>query len=348
MRKFILSMALAIVSVGAYAQVTTGCTPDQNKPEIGATYTYQVNVTGGTAPNNYNGDGIYQWYVTQNEQNLLSGALNGANNEFFSLKGGSAYNSTAATGTENNIKLAWKPDALTQNTPFYLVLKYSEDNPACKSHNVKVMKITPLNNFKVEITPVKDLNGTDFTDPAQAEVCSSDVSSVSIVNNKVKYQYGETKLYYKVTMTGFAGNWKPTIYLPQLQGLASANSDADYMPRKYKSVRWKVGAGGAFTDFATVTDNGQAQTIVAANTTDKNEFILEVTIDNGTYEGLTDEDVQVATKGQMVLANGDLGKRDVDNNCNELTDGNNKKANQKILARPTVTATSGEFIIQIQ
>lgn len=244
--------------------------------------------------------------------------------------------------------MAWKPDALTQNTPFYLVLKYSEDNPACKSHNVKVMKITPLNNFKVEITPVKDLNGTDFTDPAQAEVCSSDVSSVSIVNNKVKYQYGETKLYYKVTMTGFAGNWKPTIYLPQLQGLASANSDADYMPRKYKSVRWKVGAGGAFTDFATVTDNGQAQTIVAANTTDKNEFILEVTIDNGTYEGLTDEDVQVATKGQMVLANGDLGKRDVDNNCNELTDGNNKKANQKILARPTVTATSGEFIIQIQ
>lgn len=350
MRKLVLSMAFAIVSAGAYAQ-TTPCTDGPNKPEIGTTYTYQVSISGGTAPNNYDGDGIYQWYVTQNEANLLNGALNGANNKFFSLKGGSAYNSTAATGTENNIKLEWKPDALMETNPFYLVIKYSENNTVCTSKNVKVMQIKPLNKFKVNITPVKDLTGTAFADPSQAAVCSSEVTSASIVNNKVKYVYGETKLYYKVTMEGFTGNWKPTISLPQLQGInssATPTPDTDYVARKYKSVRWNVGTGGSLANFGTVTDNGEAQTIVATNATNKSEFILEVTIDNGTYEGLTDEAVAVATKGNMVLANGSLGKRDVDNNCNELTDSDNKKASQKILARPTVTATSGEFIIQIQ
>lgn len=106
MRKFILSMALAIVSVGAYAQGTPNCTPTANKPEIGATYTYQVNVTGGTAPNNYNGDGIYQWYVTQDGGNLLNGAVNGANNNFFLLKEG--RRTTQQRQQAQRITLNWR------------------------------------------------------------------------------------------------------------------------------------------------------------------------------------------------------------------------------------------------
>ncbi|MFK8265513.1 hypothetical protein [Capnocytophaga cynodegmi] len=350
MRKLILSMALAILSVGAYAQGTpvNNCTPTPNKPQIGNTYSYQVNINGGTSPNHYNGNGVYQWYVTQNQSDLLNGAIN-ANNNFFTIKGGSTYNSTETTGTTNNIQLEWKSDALMETNPFFLVLKYSEDNSVCKGHNIKVMRITPLNNFKIDITPVKDLAGNVFTNPTKAEICSSEITSASIINNKVKYVYGETKLYYKVSMTGFTGNWKPTINIPQLQGLTSNNTDTDYIARKYKSIKWNVGAGGAFEDFAPVADNGNSQTIVSASTTDKNEFILEITIENGTYEGLNNEIIEVATKGQMVLADGSLGARDVDDNCDEITnETNNRKANQIILARPTISATSGEFIIQIQ
>ncbi|ATA77760.1 conserved exported hypothetical protein [Capnocytophaga canimorsus] len=354
MRKFILSMALAIVSVGAYAQAPVdNCTPAPNKPEIGTKYTYQVAISGGTTPNNYDGNGVYQWYVTQNGADLLKDDTANAldvNNDFFAYKGGSPYNSTANTGTTNSIDLEWKPNALMETRPFYLVLKYSEDNTVCLGKNVKVMKINPLNNFKLTITPVKNSDGDPFANPDDAKVCSSEVTSASIVGDKVKYVYGETKLYYKVKMTGFTGSWKPTIYLPELKGTTSIASPADgnYVPRKYTSVKWNVGTTGAFETFANVANNGTAQDIISENATNKQEFILEVTIDNGTYEGLTDEAIAVATKGQMVLANNSLGKRDVDDNCNEIADDNNKKANQKILARPTVTATSGNFIIQIQ
>ncbi|MFJ1366690.1 hypothetical protein ACILDU_09650 [Capnocytophaga canimorsus] len=338
MRKFILSMALAIVSVGAYAQVTTGCNPDQNKPEIGATYTYQVN----TNTNGFTGNGHYLWYVTQNTNLLDENSKIEANNDNFSVENAATnYNKNV---TVNSLQIKWKPDALTSATPFYLVVKYTEEKNGCPATNIKAMEIKPLNKFTLDITPVSDNSGTTFNgDP---KVCSADITSATIEGSKVKYIYGQNKLYYKVTMTGFAGEWKPTITLPELAGKDGVETQA--VGRKYVSLKWNGITANTFEDFGNLTNNGELQTITSTNKTNKNEFILEVTIDNGTYEGLTDEDVQVATKGNMVLANGDLGKRDVDNNCNELTDGNNKKASQKILARPTITPAQGNFIIQIQ
>lgn len=340
MRKLILSMALAILSVGAYAQGTpaNNCTPTPNKPEIGTTYTYEVSITGGTAPNNFDGNGNYQWYVTKDANLLNTANILPENNNFFSLKGGSPYN--ANTGTSKSLQLAWKPDALTDANPFYLVIKYTETKNGCNAVNLKAMEIKPLNKFTLEIKPVMDNAGNPFV--GNPQVCSADITSATIEGDKVRYIYGTNTLYYKVTMTGFSGEWKPTITLPNLAGKDNS------VGRKYTSVKWNGGTGNTFENFGTLTNDGNMQTITSVDKTSKTEFILEVTIDNGTYEGLNDEAIEVATKGQMVLADGSLGKRDVDNNCIELTDGNDKKTNQKILARPTITADSGEFIIQIQ
>ena len=338
MRKLILSMALAILSVGAYAQgtPTNDCTPTPNKPEIGTAYTYQVNVAG----TGFNGSGKYHWYVTQ-DKNLITGTKITQTNDFFGVEtAGSTYDN--ANGT-NGLQLKWKPDALTNANPFYLVVKYTETKDGCDATNIKAMSIKPLNNFKLNITPVQNQAGDAFT--SNAQVCAADITSAEVLDNgKVKYEYGKTTLYYKVSMTGYSGNWKPTISLPALQGITG--TDTEFVGRKYETVKWNGGTSANFEDFATITANGNAQTLTSTNPTSKTEFVLEVVINNGTYEGLANESIAISTKGEMQLANGNAGARDVADDCSDLTQDRN--ASQIILARPTVNAQSGEFIIQIQ
>lgn len=338
MRKFILSMALAILSVGAYAQGTpvNNCTPDQNKPAIGTTYNYQVNITGS----GFNGSGKYHWYITQ-DKNLMTGTKINQVNDFFGVETtGSNYDN--ANGT-NGLQLKWKPDALTNGNPFYLVVKYTETKDGCDATNIKAMSIKPLNNFKLNITPVQNQAGDAFT--SNAQVCAANITSAEILDNgKVKYEYGKTTLYYKVSMTGYSGNWKPTISLPALQGITG--TDTEFVGRKYESVKWNGGSSTDFEDFAIVGNNGNSQTLTATNPTNKTDFVLEVVINNGSYEGLANETIAVSTKGEMQLANGTAGARDVADDCSNLTQ--DRSASQIILARPTVNAQSGEFIIQIQ
>ncbi|CEN33482.1 hypothetical protein [Capnocytophaga cynodegmi] len=345
MRKLILSTALAIFSASAYAQNTPAndCTPDQNKPAVGTTYTYQVSIP---TANGFTGNGKYHWYITQ-QTDLLGGRKIENTNNFFSV--GSAADKASyndENNTKNPLELTWKADALTTNDPFYLVVKYTEEKDNCQTSNIKAIKIKPLNNFKLNVTPVKDENGTAFTS-GQERICAADITSATIIGEKVKYVYGKTTLYYKVEMSGFTGNWKPTISLPQLLGHTKTETDATN--RTYESIEWKTGTNAFQTFSNSFNVSSQITNLTTDNPTTENSFILKVVIDNGTYEGLTEENVTLSSKGNMILADGNLGARDVDDNCGEITnDANNRKANQIILARPTVNAQSGEFIIQIQ
>ncbi|MFJ1383007.1 hypothetical protein [Capnocytophaga canimorsus] len=347
MRKFILSMALAIVSVGAYAQGTTVCTDDRNNPAIGTPYTYEVITTN----NGFTGGGKYHWYITR-EANLINGAKqNATNNNFFDVvatAGNATYDD--ANNTNKPLTLTWKPDALTDGNPFYLVIKYTEEKNGCESSNMKAMRIKPLNNFKLKVTPVKDADGAPFNN-GEEKVCAADISSAQVLaSGKVKYEYGKTTLYYKIEMSGYTGSWKPTISLPELKGKEGTTDLAEFVGRKYESVEWKVGGAG-FENFSdNFVANASVSNLLAKTATTEKTFILKVVVNNGTYEGLTDENISLSTKGNMILADGTrLGARDVNDDCSEITDeANNKKGSQVILARPEIQAQSGNFIIQIQ
>lgn len=350
MRKSILMMAISAIFTGnfVYGQ---DCNDTENAPAVGMPYTYSVAVSGGTAPNNYNGDGVYQWYVTQNTNLLDNTAIINETNDFFSVgAANSPYNAT--TGTSNSLQLTWTADALSDGNPFYLVLKYAEDNTNCEAMNMKAMRIQPLNTFKLNIEPVADANGTAFT-AGNEKVCAADVTSATIVGDKVKYVYGKNTLYYKVTATGFSGDWKPSITLPALSG--TTGTDAEYEGRQYETVEWSTDGGTTFANFDnnTFAASGNAQNLTATNNATISDaaagasFILKVVIDNGTYEGLTNETINMSTQGNMVLANGNTSTvRDVADDCSDLTADRNTE--QIILARPTLNATSGGFIIQIQ
>ncbi|CEN51254.1 hypothetical protein [Capnocytophaga canis] len=340
MRKLVLSMIIAFLSAGAYAQ-TTDCTANESNPAIGATYTYEVN----TAQNGFTGNGKYHWYITK-ETDLLNGTKENATNDFFYVVGGNATYDDA-NNTNKRLKLTWKPDALTNGNPFYLVIRYTETKDNCESSNMKAMKIKPLNNFKLKVTPVKDADGATFN-AGEEKVCAAGISSAQVLaNGKVKYEYGKTTLYYKVEMSGYTGSWKPTISLPELQG--KTGTDAEFIGRKYESVEWKAG-GSTFETFSDdFTEGASVTNLLAKTATTQNSFIVKVVVNNGTYEGLTNEDISLSTKGNMVLANNSLGARDVKDDCSDITnDSDNRKGTQVILARPEIQAQSGGFIIQIQ
>lgn len=346
MRKLILSMALAILSTGAYAQGTPvdNCTASPNNPAIGTPYTYEVITTN----NGFSGNGKYHWYITR-QKDLLKGQKENSTNDFFEVVNGAdkaTYNNSS--NTVNPLTLTWKPNALTSNEPFYLVIKYTEEKNNCHSSNMKAIKVSPLNNFKLEVTPVKDENGLAFN-KGDEKVCAADISSAQILDNgNVRYEYGKTTLYYKVEKKNYVGSWKPTISLPELLG--KTGRDAEFIGRKYESVDWKV-EGADFKPFSNAFVEGASITNLLAETaTTANSFILRVVINNGTYEGIgVDETIALTTVGNMVLADGTSGARDVKDDCTKITSENdNRKGEQIILARPKVEAKSGEFIIQIQ
>ncbi|CEN49457.1 conserved exported hypothetical protein [Capnocytophaga canimorsus] len=147
MRKFILSMALAILSASAYAQVTTVCTDDNNNPAIGTPYTYEVNTTN----NGFTGGGKYHWYITR-EADLIKGAKqNATNNSFFNVvatAGNATYDD--ANNTNKPLTLTWKPDALTDGKSFYLVIKYTEEKNGCESSNMKSYENKAIEQFQIK------------------------------------------------------------------------------------------------------------------------------------------------------------------------------------------------------
>lgn len=355
MRKSILLTVFAVFwAMAAFGQTTdanptplqqTGCNEDENFPAVGVPHEYEVQISGST----YTGDGNFKWYVTQNAGNLLTetGAIAGTNN-YFDVDSGaglSAYNAT--TGTTEKIGLTWKSGALLNtNLKYFLVVKYSDDTGGCAS-NMKVMKIEPLNQFKLNIDPVKDVAGTAFG--SSASVCAADVDGASYdaSTNSITYTYGENTLYYKVKASGFAGKWKPQISLPAL----STTGD-----QKYVSAQWSSDNGGTWHNFTTLAADGSAQTLtstdlatiptVASGSTPSATYIYKVVIDNEKYETLADQTLNIGTDGTYGGTNNDqLNDKTDDCSADESTFGDND--DYTIKARPTIKANSGGFIQKV-
>lgn len=389
MRKSIfLTVILALWSVLTFGQGTadtevtpakpSDCTENENFPAIGVPHTYEVNVSGGS----YSGGGTYNWYVTQNADALLDksgsnvvgqGGNDNTNHfEVVSGTGFSEYNSVV--NTKNKIKLKWHTKALLDsgNKPFFLVLNYKEDiSGGCSGmNNVKVMKIEPLNQFKLEMIAYDLANTQDFAGGAGTD-CAGDVQSATYDanTNRIRYNMGTQTLYYKVTAKGFVGKWLPQFKLPALKG--SGTEGQSYASAKMFAMKTDGSKGDQIENDALLSvtagkGNTASQTIEASNPIDigndgssgglattTSTYLLEVVINNNTYETLADQDLstnatdRVAVDGTYGGTN-NKGLNDQADNC--AGDENAWKDDGKytITARPTVTATSGGFIQRVQ
>ncbi len=346
MRKLFF-LTMTTVLLGAFANVYGQCTESEMSPAAGVPHVYEVSVSG----DGYNVDGttgVYNWYVTKDADNLLNGAM-ADDSDFKAIAGGdfSAYNSTADDPTTTHkLKLTWKTEAIASGDPYFLVLKYTGSNGVCNAMNMKVMKIQPLNQFKLNIVPVQDEAGTLFD--AAKEICAADVDGATYDSNdhKVIYTYGENTLYYKITASGFAGKWKPLIKLPALDGAGAK--------QKYVSAQWKD-AAGTWHDFENLQQDGSEQALTSADlaeiptvegTTPTQDYIVRVIIDNERFENLSGQDIEVATDGTYGGADATVLK-DRKDDCSADEDAFGDKGAIKIKARPQLTATSGVFVEEI-
>ncbi len=333
------------------------CAEDANFPAIGVPHEYAVEISGNSGSTNYTGDGIYKWYVTQNPNLLLKEddpTVVPATNNYFDVKAAdatySAYKETAET--TNTLGLTWKSGALLNQTSkeYFLVLKYT-DNNGCNPMNVKVMKIEPLNSFKLEMVAFdKNAPTTDFTEGR--EVCADEVGSAKYSEGKVTYDYGTQTLYYKVTAKGFTGKWLPKFRLPKLSGTQT------YESVKIYTDLTETTEGPALNTLQTTKEGAaKEQVLTGAETLSVDvagtEYLLKVVIKNNTYETLTDQELKDNANKKAVAVDGTFGG---DNNtalndqANDCTEEGEFADHGKytIKARPTIKATSGGFIQKVQ
>jgi len=166
---FVLAFFAGISS--GYAQ----CTPGPLTPASGVEYTYSVTIG---VPPAYDGTHVplYDWYVTKNV-NILDVPSIIANGTMFNANPPASYHNTAA-GT-NQILLTWTAAAIADGGPFYLVLRYRENNntavPTCSAENIKVWEIKPVNSFLLALEG-GTLNAGIYVATPGSFACAADVT----------------------------------------------------------------------------------------------------------------------------------------------------------------------------
>lgn len=352
MRKSIFLTVIAMLFAGLLNLYGQDCTPTKQRPTAGVDYIYEVTITGAAGAT----DKVYDWYITPSTNLLEAGSIYGETNDFFVVSPDeSKYHSAVSAETKERIKLKWTNDAIAKQTPFYLVLKYSENNGVCVVQNLKVKEIKPLNTFKLKIAPAEDATGKAFDLAKGANVCVADVVGAEVIpgtsnqgaatsDTRVKYTYGGNELFYKVTASGFVGNWTPKIQLPALDA-----------KQKYVSAQWSDDNGVSWKDFAALQATSAKQELTspenAAITDAENgsAIIYKVVIDNQSYETLVDQPIAVATDGSGVVGKAQNGLlNDQNDTCTGDEDAFGDKETVTIKARPNINAAAGGFLIEIQ
>lgn len=335
MRKLILSMALAILSVGAYAQTNraiTGTAPSKvlncsndnpQFPIIGKKYTYTVN-----GP-----EGQYHFFAT-NDRNFINNGV---------LATTSAYSETngqikVGTGNYNNansedksIELAWTNAASSTS---YLVVNHTPKTGCTTTNNLKVLKIEPKNAFFIEL---RNMNGAKETQAQSAtsnvDVCLGGIKSAQITGDNVVYDYGEQSLFYELIAANYDKSFVPQIKLEGLKTGQTATLKWGYNRDNITQVLKTI-------NVADMDQHVDFPEIIADDTINPDQGVsiyLELVINNGKEEGLTD---QIITLLADATTGVNKNIKDVKTDCSE-EDAFANKAIQTLKARATITAGAG-------
>lgn len=193
MKKLIFLFSfIMLASAGAWAQ--TALTPE---PDV--EYTYSVAISGESVTGTpYDGaTGTYTYWITQQQGALLVDAnkIDGSTTNFFTVSSATPYDGASKTWSgANQIKITWSAQAVADGNPFYLMVKYDDGN-GCT--NIKGWEITPSNYMKATLAA---FDGTSTYDDNYA-VCAGEIASASFSGGVFTYDYGVTKLYYRIEIT---------------------------------------------------------------------------------------------------------------------------------------------------
>jgi len=342
----LLILVTGMVATSAFAQTTgsapqpVSCVNDPLHPIAGKPYDYSaiLNPTGGTT----------YWYATKSATFVTAGVksaveipadgvtiMSGATNYLTLGSGAASPNTTNVTWTSAGLKGV---DATTN--PLFMVLEYK--GPTC-SNNMKVYQILPKNAFTVDILNLKNTDKSPLAYGTTDTQCYADIASAKFVSPNMVYDYGVNKMYFEVVAANFTKAFTPSFKLTGLKTGQSALVEwtAD---KTFATGLTALGAAQAATTGTPLNFAGQVANTTVANTTLGVSVYVRVTINNGLYEGLTDDAIALA-----VEAVNDSAEPDIDNaTCAAPASTYEDVATQTLNLRPTVTSVpaTGAFVVQ--
>jgi hypothetical protein len=336
----VATSALAQTAVTGSAPQPTTCTNDPLHPIAGKPYDYSaiLNPTGGTS----------YWYATKSTTFVTAGVrsateiladgttvMSGATNYRTLGSGAASPTTTNVTWTSAGLKGV---DATTN--PLFMVLEYK--GPTC-ANNMKVYQILPKNAFTVDILNIKSNGLTPLAYGTTDSQCYADIASAKFVAPNMVYDYGVNNMYFEVVAANFTKAFTPSFKLTGLKTGQSALVEWT-VDKTFASGLSALGAAQNATTGSPLNFAGAAVNTNVANTTLGVSVYIRVTITNGLYEGLTDDNVTLA-----VEAVNDSADPDIDNaTCAAPASTYEDTATQTLNLRPTVTSdpATGAFVIQ--
>ena len=333
MKKQIFILVLAFFAIGistSFAQLASNpptCVATALSPAVGQTYNYATTIT---ATSSYSGIGSYKWYVTKNA-NLITGAPEAPGTEFVA-SGAATYNTATAGPGGNNLSIVWNSAALALDIPYYLVVRYSENNTSvtCTASNMKVYRIKPVNTWWLKIASASDAAGT----AGGISVCAADLSQALMTETAgvgtVEYLYGQNVLFAKISSTNYTGNWTPTI---RVTGLVGDQTIASFT---WINVGGTTGSGTFTEATVDVNKNGTYSTTAMPSLYAGQDIAVVLTINNNHHEALADQTIALAIDGVYTSGASNFNdKSDVNGACSNSLPFEDT-VDKKINARPGV------------
>jgi len=335
MKKQIFILVLAFFAIGistSFAQIASDpptCVATALSPAVGSTYNYATTITA--LPGSYSGIGNYTWYITKNV-NVLTGAPEAPNGPEFVASGSATYNTPTAGPGGNNLSIVWNSAALALNIPYYLVVKYSENNTlvTCTASNMKVYRIKPVNTWWLKIASASDALGT----AGGVSVCAADLSKALMTENAgvgtIEYLYGQNVLFAKISSTNYTGNWTPTM---RVTGLFGDQTIASFT---WVNIGGTTGSGTFTAASVDANGNGTYSTSAMPSLYAGQDIAITLTLNNNHHEALADQPIALAING--IYSSGATNfkhKSNVNGPCTDATDFEDT-VNKVINARPGV------------
>ncbi|MCX6236892.1 MAG: hypothetical protein NTY07_04915 [Bacteroidia bacterium] len=322
MKKLLLFVAAILASVNlANGQARTIAGP--LRPSATVPYTYAVNIS---AINGYTDAGNFTWYVTTNPD-IISGSEVPSAGSVITVGTGLTYGKANVAAGQKTINLIWSADAvaLAVTNPYYLIVKYGQNSGTCSASNMKVWKISPVNNFLLAIEAV-DNAGLSTT----GIYCAADITNAVISDDHVAYAYGRNTFYSKVTASNITGEWTPSVKISTLN-----------IGQTINELGWSATVSGTYTAFtgAANSTGGEFTSPVKAIAASDGSLLIfiKLVISNGTWEGLTDQNIAIGIDGAYSAAS----LKDVISNTDCTEEVNfGKTVTQTIKARPTIISNT--------
>jgi hypothetical protein len=360
MKKQILVLVILVVAVFAsvtksYGQAIAGLAPrvasgadDASHPIAGKPYDYSaiINPVGGTA----------SWYATKSTTFMTAGARVATPivNDATGATGVKATNyntpGIVVASPPSTTNITWSGAVLSgvnaTTSPLFVVVEYTGPVAGCANNNIKVMQITPVSAFTIDLTNMTHATPTALAYGAAENQCYAGIvsSGWDVASGKMINDYGVNTLYFELVAANFYGGFKPQFKLTGLKSTQTAD------------IAWDVAVGGTYANVVGTginlgampyTSAPGAQTVTTALTSTNGgaAIYIKVTVNNHGYEGLTADDITLAVDAVDNAGNDDVD--DVTPALGTAKGAFTELAKQTLNARPDVTAGTGvTFITQ--